>query len=343
MIRVKKCPMCECESLKLLKRHLFILPEIEECDDLIDSVTYEYERLQMFFEKIWRDETPAEIDADLCTSCGMIFTNPRFTAEEIDIKYKAVSELGSAKKRYQAKPAQKTDKRAKRIYSLISGLQENTSKSRKILDYGGAYGHNLRSFIEAGELCYLLDYVKHDHPKGIEYLGKDVKDLQANEVFDVILACHVLEHAIEPGRMVDDLSSHLAEDGLLYVEVPLGCFRAWKMLGEPLTHVNFFSEESMFKCFSNADLGIVHLSTAHQWLTHGKRWCVNIVGKKAKGNTVTKFKTTQQQLENPYYNWRRLSTDVSHNPGHYLKGLVTGRYLKKLVRKGHPNDAQRGG
>lgn len=128
--------MCECENLQVLKEYQFILPEIKEYDDLIDDVTYKYERLWIFFEKIWNEEI-AEFDVTLCKSCGMIFTNPRFTAEEIRIKYKTVSELESAKKRTQKQPALKTDERANRIYSLIAGLQENASKSRKIIDYGG--------------------------------------------------------------------------------------------------------------------------------------------------------------------------------------------------------------
>lgn len=118
--------------------------------------------------------------------------------------------------------------------------------------------------------------MKYDCPKAIGYLGRDVSDLQTDEVFDVILLCHTLEHAIEPMRMISDLSSHLAEAGLLYVEVPLGCWKEWKSLNEPLTHVNFFSEESIFKCLSSTGLNIIHLSTAYQWVTHGKMWCINI-------------------------------------------------------------------
>ena len=77
----------------------------------------------IFFEKIWKDRNSAEFDVTLCKSCGMIFTNPRFTAEEIRIKYKTVSELESAKKRTQKQPALKTGERANRIYSLIARLQ----------------------------------------------------------------------------------------------------------------------------------------------------------------------------------------------------------------------------
>lgn len=318
MIRVEKCPVCESEDLQVLKKYQFALPGIKEYNNLTNDITYEYERLWILFEKILKNRNPAKFEATFCKSCGLIFTNPRFTGEEINAKYKTISELESAVKRAQKLPALKTGKRSKRIYSLLSRLLENRSKAQKVLDYGGAQGYNLLPFIEAGNSGYLLDHVSYNHPNCVIHLGKDVDDLQTNEYFDVILLCHTLEHVTEPRGMINALSYHLTEKGLLYVEVPLGCWNEWKELNEPLTHVNFFSEQSLLKCLLNEGLNIIHLSTTYQWVTHGKMWCVNIVGSKHKGHTITKFKTTRQQMENPYY---------------YLKPLVNNprQYFTKII------------
>lgn len=303
MIRTKRCPACKGGDLQIFKNYQFVLPEAKEYNKLTGDLTYDYEKLWIFFEKIWNDKSPAEIDATLCTSCGLIFTNPRFTEEEIKTKYQIVGELESAKKRRQKFPASKTDERAERIYKLLSKLRRNELKLQKVLDYGGGEGYNLLPFIQAGNSCYLTDYVKKDYSEGVNYSGRDVCDLKDDERFDVILFCHTLEHVIEPKRILSDLVSHLAEGGMLYVEVPLGSFREWQSLREPLTHVNFFSEEAVFKCLRSVGLDIIHLSTAYQWVTHSKMCCINIVGSKQKGNTITKFRTTQQQMQSPnqYY------------------------------------------
>lgn len=322
MLIVEKCPICECDRLHDIKKYQFALPETKEYDDLIDDVSFRYERLWILFEKIWKDQSPAEFNVNLCDSCGLIFTNPRFTAEEITIKYKTVGELDSAKKRTEKKPALKVDERAKRIYSLLNNSQINGAKSLNILDYGGAKGYNLIPFVEAGHSCYLVDYVKYDYPEKVNYLGRDLDDLKDDQLFDVILFCHTLEHTTDPKSIVKDLTSHLTEGGCIYVEVPLGCFTEWKRLKEPLTHVNFFSEESLFKCLRSADLDIVYLSTAHQWVTQSEFWCLNIVGSKQKGNTITQFKPTWQQMKNPR---------LIDQPRYYLKELT--RKLKRLPKK----------
>jgi len=300
MIKVNQCPMCKSGSLEIVKKHKFFFPGDQVEENLIDI---RYERLWILFEKILKDRTPVEFHSNLCKSCGFIFTNPRFTAEEISIKYATINKLGSVKKRLQEHPASNLDMRANRIYSLIRSLHDAKGKSLRVLDYGGASGYNLAPFIKNRNSCYIIDYERWNLPSNVEYLGKDSTDLQNDIFFDVILLLHTLEHAIEPMCLLQDLSDHLSESGLLYVEVPLGCFREYRNLTEPLTHVNFFSEESLYKGLRSIGLGIVHLSTAYQWVTHGKMWCINIVGSRRKENIVTKYKTTRQQMNMMSYYW----------------------------------------
>lgn len=326
MLKVEKCPMCGCNELQAIHKHRFALPETQESTDLMnDSAYYRYEKLWILFEKIWQNKNPVEFDATLCNSCGLIFTNPRFSAADIQIKYKTLDELAVTRKRSQKRLPSKTDERAKRIYSLLSKLLKPGRQSLKILDYGGGRGYNLSSFVKSGYSCYIMDYIKQDHPPEIEYLGRDISDLKQDELFDLILFCHTLEHVIEPQQIVKELSSHLTEGGLLYVEVPLGSLDEWKKLDEPLTHINFFSEESVFKCLRNAGLDIVHLSTSRQWVTHSDTWCINIVGSKSDGNTITKFRTTTEQMNPP--------RPIDH-PAYYLNLSIKkfNRLTKSVIR-----------
>jgi len=301
MIRATRCPMCRGNNLEVIRETRFFFPSADIERNLIDI---RYERLWILFEKILNDRSPVEFQVMLCQSCGFMFTNPRFTAEEMSTKYEAINELGSVKKRYQVQPPRNLDVRAKRVYSLIMALVKTKNQRLRMLDYGGAWGYSLIPFVESGGLGYILDYEKWHLPDGIEYLGEDLVELEPNELFDVILCLHTLEHAIEPINLLQGLSAHLSESGLLYVEVPLGCFHECKHLTEPLTHVNFFSEESIYKGLRSIGLGLVHLSTAYQWVTNGNMWCINAVARKSGENVVTKYKSTRRQMRDIRYYWQ---------------------------------------
>ena len=236
------------------------------------------------------------------------------------MKYAVINKLGSVKKRLQECHTYNLDIRAWCIYSLIKNLYKAEGKLLRVLDYGGASGYNLASFVENGSSCYILDYEKWNLLNGVEYLGEDLTALQSNDFFDAILLLHTLEHVVEPRHFLKDVSTHLSESGLLYIEAPLGCFREYKNLAEPLTHLNFFSEESIYKGFDSIGLSVVYLGTEYQWVTHGKMWCINIVGSRRKGkNVITKHKTTKYQMNNIGYYWQLIMNKAINNPKEVLK------------------------
>jgi len=302
MITVDRCPLCAGGNLVELKRYRFLDPGDRIFESPASPEAYHHERLRIFFKAVWKSSGTAEMRIDLCESCGLIFSNPRFTPEEIKAKYAAIDGLDSAKEPAGLAPPRKTGERALRVHSLVTRTREEQSHPLKVLDYGGAEGFNLVPF--AGEdRCYVLDYVRcSTYPDGVEYLGADVHVLEPGDRFDIILICHILEHAIKPQVMLSSLWSHLADGGLIYAEVPLGAFREWRTLKEPLTHVNFFSEESMCNCAEETGLEVLHLSTDYQWVTHGNLWCVNLLAGKpqdpsSRPVTPPPHKRTQQQMK----------------------------------------------
>lgn len=305
MNKVGRCPLCDSNQLTVLDEMKVIYPENITLEKIRqDQATYSQEERWIFFEKIWSEPVPAILDVTLCYACGFIFTNPRFTTEEIRIIYQTVSDLGLPKIRRARKPFQNVEQRAGRIYSLISKILKHRQPPLKILDYGGLHGLNLVPFAQAGYDCNLLDFVKVEKPPNIKYLGRDVFDLNPQDRFDVIMILHVLEHTIEPLDTLQHLVPFLANDGVLYVEVPKGCLGEWWGYDEPTTHMNFFSEESCFKLVRMTGLDIVHLSNKKQWLYWRAEPCINIVGRKQDGYSVNSFRSTQQDL--PFApNWCR--------------------------------------
>ena len=279
---------------------------------------YIVHRLSILFTTILTESDFVDVTIARCDSCGVIFSNPRLTQEEVKTKYRAIAESEATYGISQRQPMKK-EKRAARIFSLITKTIKRTRSRLSILDYGGAEGYNLYPFRNEGHSCSVIDYETFDYPDGIVHIGKDVQDIPSDQFFDVILLCHTLEHVPKPMPLLRNLVHHLSDGGILCVEVPLGCWFEWKRIREPLTHCLYFSEESLFKCLRKAELDIVSLSTSYQWVTHGKTWCINAVGRKSKNTTPISFKTTKQQMGN----FRYALQPLMYRPVYYMRRLVT--------------------
>jgi SAM-dependent methyltransferase len=214
---------------------------------------------------------------------------------DIRAKYQAIADLGTTRSRYRKKPASRLDARARRIRKLLSKCGFAPDPGKRILDVGGAWGYCILPFVGQCRL-HLVDYEKWDLDPGIEYLGRSISDVPEAEKFDCILFLHTLEHVPDPQRALNDLAGHLTDDGFLYVEVPLGVFWEMTRLQEPITHVNFFSEESLFNLARSSGLHVTSLSTDFQWVTSSRQWCVNmVVSKKARPSDKRDAKRATRQ------------------------------------------------
>jgi len=322
MIKTDCCPVCNSQSMSVLKEHIFKFP-----GEYIENKDYYYKNLWILFEKILKSREDVVFESVLCASCGFIFTNPRFSENEIKIKYTAVSELlpsttslntlngravnTSGKKindlinRTRNLIRQRFDDhtinaRINRTNNLITNFLNYSSQNKpKILDYGGASGYTLVPFVDSFE-CGVLDYVKLDMSPGVKYLGKDLDDLKDTDKFDVIILLHVLEHVVNPVKLIKDICRYLDEDGMIYVEVPFGCFDEWKYLTTPLIHINFFSEQSLFKCFDLCGLNVIYINTSISLFSG----CVSIIGTKHRiedSKHIKKCLSTQEQMSKIRY------------------------------------------
>lgn len=301
MKELTSCPCCHSSSLGVQETMRLNRPE-GDIRDILQKFSYVDVRKWILFERILKTKSPIIFKVMICNSCGFMFTNPRFTTEEIKIKYQTIAELGCEKN--SPVFSRNLDKRALGIYKLVKRYFPQQVEHKKILDYGGSWGYNLHHFI-GNNNAYILDYVKWDHYKdGIEYIGEDVADLKNNNLFDIILILHTLEHVIEPYLFLKKTINHLSFNGLIYIEVPLGVFREYSHIKEPITHLNFFSEESLVNLFRRLRLNVVHISTRNQWVTHSKSLCINIIGIRKKKRGLDKeinFKTAYYQMHNYFY------------------------------------------
>ncbi len=81
------------------------------------------------------------------------------------------------------------------------------------------------------------------------------KSMQAK----VVLYCHTLEHVCEPAKEIFKIKEILEPNGLLYIEVPFGCRNEYKHTKNLLTHINFFSEASLYYLLDMCGLSVRYL------------------------------------------------------------------------------------
>ena len=194
MFEIDRCPSCGSRDNKKLKEQLFRFPGDDVRNQLHDLT---YERLWILFERILEKRDKTVFLSMLCQKCGLIFTNPRFSREDIQIKYEAINELGSVKSRLQRHPPSNLDVRARRIYHLVTNhLSARAESKPRVLDYGGASGYNVLPFTDKFA-CGILDFERWDLPRGISYLGRDLSDLRPYQLIMQLLFEHYLKE--KPG------------------------------------------------------------------------------------------------------------------------------------------------
>lgn len=163
-----------------------------------------------------------------CVRCSCLYTNPRprpefysdFYAHHYRHYYEGVDEPNQEYIREK-----RFDVKAKRT---VDFLAEFLPTSGSVLDIGCSEGSILHEIGIRAPGCVL----KGVEPNPVfaefasEYSGADVevgfaesKSLQDGS-FDLAIACHVLEHSLNPTAMLLRVHSLLRSDGVLFLEVP---------------------------------------------------------------------------------------------------------------------------
>lgn len=290
MIEVKACPVCGGHELKTMKTYRFERYKRSRSD-------YTQSRLNILFDYFNTTGDTAEFIVDYCLYCGFIFTNPRFSHDEIVTKYTAIEQLERKSSAIKKDPPECPGE-ARRIFDLLERYFECPLTGLRVLDYGGANGHNMVPFTPENS-CFVLDYLRKKMPPGVTHLGRDLDDLKPGEAFDIIVLNHALEHMTEPVQMMKALADRVTENGAIYVGLPLGALVEWRRLREPITHLNYFSEQSGVVCLERSGLSVVHVSSLYT----ARSWEVALIGirKNRKTTAPLTYSSTRRQMLNPLY------------------------------------------
>lgn len=189
-----------------------------------------------------------------CQNCGVLFLDYRFSDEEMKRLYAGYRDERYNRERQRFEPgyglaSQHYQGRAEYIADVEQWLQSRVKDSPSVLDWGGDSGVNT-PLIGQSTFTHIYDISCVETVEGATAVDFDV--IRATR-YDLITCSQVLEHVAYPHLMLEQISSAMSEETLLYLEVPREALirehpdnlqlaslkRHWH------EHINFFTEQSL--------------------------------------------------------------------------------------------------
>ena len=167
----------------------------------------------------------------LCLDCGIVYTDPQVSPDAVFQVYDEYYLNMNLKTPARNVKSVFSSDQGKKVYDRLS---KYISKAElKVLDFGAGPGNVLLDFTRQAkqrgiiveglglELNQTFLQQFRDYGYNLSLQGKSLEDLEDQAgTFDVIICSHILEHIHEPDKTLEMINNLLADDGLLYIEVP---------------------------------------------------------------------------------------------------------------------------
>ena len=157
----------------------------------------------------------------VCKNCAFIFRNPTMDWKEYLQLYKDSNNLLSSSQYVNYEEGYRSNKlREERLKFLFDNISFNRGT---ILDIGGGDGFlldGLDSTLWNKVMTEPGDLSKIANGKNIKVFKQGIEEFDYPEKFDIIMCVSVLEHLLNPRIVIKKISKSLADDGLLFLEVP---------------------------------------------------------------------------------------------------------------------------
>ena len=191
-----------------------------------------------------------------CRACGGMFTDPLPSQPLLDELYGAEFNFGWYRDHYPVKLLDSLQRVLQyRQLGLLGG---------RILDFGGGLGYFSRVLRLCGYDAETRDPV---------YNGADkAKGQTTLDRFDTIVGHHMLEHAREPGELLEQLRGKLAHDGTLLLAVPNAGSLGYEAMGTrwvwsqpPYVHIHHFTATGLRALVERHGLQVVGEHYFERW------------------------------------------------------------------------------
>ena len=187
----------------------------------------------------------------LCLKCGLIRINPRWRDKRYEYFYKfqyrnLYNQIHKSKEQFfretiESKRVRELNKRTLSVYSkLINKNDINITSAPRVVEIGAGGGWNLIGLPnDWKKIGYDLD--KDYIEIGVNDYGIDMRYGFVEDAYveiqsaNIILLIHVLEHFLDPKRILEEISSLMKETALLIIQVP-GLFNIHNSALNPMTY-----------------------------------------------------------------------------------------------------------
>lgn len=284
--RKQPCEVCAADDWQVLGRRTYVSSAIKCASD------YEKKRLLVLFERWFPGCLAVELEWLCCVRCGFVMYSPRPEESDIDEKYRFLEELGQDAGQLCASSVEQ--RRSELLWRYLR-RRVDLAGVRSVLDYGGGDGHLMRAFRENGMSCSLVDYSRNCAP-GMVKLADTIDRVPAECIFDLIICNHVIEHVADPLRVVKTLIRHLRNDGHLFVEVPMEMWKRVPSPREPVTHINFFTPNSMWNLIRLAGVQTLR-SELTEYLHPHDKWLPCVRALATPGVTTTSRRSVMRSVD----------------------------------------------
>ena len=139
------------------------------------------------------------------------------------------------------------------VESLISTLQLKKGKTRVLIVGGGAIGHGMQPLYNDPN----IDLVSFDiyASENVQFIADGHNIPLVGNHFDAVVVQAVLEHVLEPTKVVSEIYRVLKDDGIVYAETPF--IQHVHEAAYDFTRYTESGHRYLFKHFSLIDSGVV--------------------------------------------------------------------------------------
>ncbi len=194
------------------------------------------------------------VDLCACDSCGHWWHSPLPDQEELNLLYRSASPFvvsPGAKESYRQKD------RLDPFHQYV--LKRLKRAAGNYLEIGAGGGGLLRRFRKLGFTCYGVDPARWvEDPSIVGSLEEVPGDMR----FDIFVLQDVLEHVVDPLRLLGKLRGMASEESVFFCSFPCTDSKPaqtykgkWPMV-RPYGHIHYFSFSSAGKMFSAAGLTV---------------------------------------------------------------------------------------
>jgi SAM-dependent methyltransferase len=171
-----------------------------------------------------RDRCGRPLRTTICRRCGLVWSNPRRTADDVRRYYSGEYRLDY--KGHSTPSLRSIARSARGALNRYRALSPYLKKGDRILDAGAGGGEVVYVFRRFGFDASGIEPDEHYAQHAREALGVPVRTGFVQDLsfqpgsFDVITMYHALEHVEDPLAILSQLRTWIVATGTMYIEVP---------------------------------------------------------------------------------------------------------------------------